>query len=81
MADNKHYKVYQILKDCTSDANRYKFALSCVKISKFKEAEKALLGSEIGKPHKNLDSVPNGCYGLFLLGVVTEKTQRCGEAK
>ena len=81
VADNKHYKVYHILKDCTSDANRYKFALSCVKISKFKEAEKALLGTELGKPHKNLDTVPNGCYGLYLLGIITEKTQRCGEAK
>ena len=81
MADNKHYKVYHILRDCTSDANRYKYALSCVKISKFKEAEKALLGAELGKANKNLDVVPNGSYGLFLLGVVTEKTQRCAEAK
>jgi len=51
--------------------------LSCTKISKFKEAEKALLGSEIGKPSKNFDLIPNGSYGLYLMGVVAEKSQRC----
>jgi len=66
------------LKDCTSEANRYKYALSCTKISKFKEAEKALVGSEIGKASKNLDLIPNGSYGLYLMGVVAEKSQRCG---
>lgn len=81
IAENKHYKVFHILKDCTSEANKYKYALSCTKISKFKEAEKALLGSELGRPHKNLDVIPNGSYGLYLMGVIAEKTQRCGEAK
>lgn len=70
MAENKHYKVAYILKDCTSEINRYKYAVSCVKISKFKEAEKALLGSEPGRQTKNLDAVPNGSYGLYLLGVI-----------
>lgn len=32
--------------------NKYKFALSCVKINKLKDAEKALLGSDIGKSYK-----------------------------
>jgi hypothetical protein len=45
MAENKHYKVFHILKDCSSEMNKYKYAVSCIKISKFKEAEKALLGS------------------------------------
>lgn len=81
MTENKHYKVFHILKDCTSDANRYKFAVSAIKISKFKEAEKALLGAEFGKTNKNYDSVPNGSYGLYLLGVITEKSHRYGEAK
>ncbi len=58
--------------------NRYKFAVSCVKISKFKEAEKMLFGGEIGKQNKNLDVIPNGSYGMYLMGVVAEKSQRCG---
>ena len=61
--------MFHILKDSKSEANRYKFAVSCNKIHKFKEAEKALLGYEPGKA-KNYDNVANGSYGLYLLGVV-----------
>lgn len=78
MAENKHYKVFHILKDCTSEMNKYKYAVSCIKISKFKEAEKALLGPELGKQNKNFDVIPNGSFGLYLLGVIAEKSQRCG---
>lgn len=81
MAENKHYKVFHILRECTSETNKYKFALSCVKINKLKDAEKALLGSELGKPNKNLNLIPNGSYGLYLMGVITEKQQRYTEAK
>lgn len=45
MAENKFYKVTAILKDSKTDANRYKFALSCMKTNKFKDGEKALLGA------------------------------------
>lgn len=37
MAENKFYKVTSILKDCKTDANRYKFAVSCMKTNKFKD--------------------------------------------
>lgn len=37
-----------------------------------------MLGSEFGKPNKNYDLIPNGSYGLYLLGVITEKRQRYG---
>ncbi len=37
------YKAYEILKDCTQNANRYKFAVTCIKLNKYSEAEKALL--------------------------------------
>ncbi len=71
MAENKHYKVYYILKDSKSDANRYKFALSCLKINKLKDAEKALVGPDPKNGVKNYDAIPNGSYGLYLLGVIT----------
>jgi anaphase-promoting complex subunit 3 len=70
MADNKHYKVFHILKDCKTEANRYKFALSCSKINKYKEAERALLGGSDQSKIKNYDCIANGSYGLYLLGVV-----------
>jgi anaphase-promoting complex subunit 3 len=35
MGEGKVHKVYEILKDCTSAANRYKFALACIKLNKF----------------------------------------------
>lgn len=70
MAENKHYKVFNILKDCNSEMNKYKYAVSCIKISKLKEAEKALLGPELGKQTKNLDVIPNGSFGLYLMGVI-----------
>lgn len=37
MAENKYYKVAAILKDSKTDANRYKFAVSCMKTNKFKD--------------------------------------------
>lgn len=81
MAENKHYKVFHILKDSKTESNRYKFALSCSKINKYKEAERALLGNiEQGKS-KNYDAVANGSYGLYLLGVVCEKQTRFNDAK
>lgn len=81
MAENKHYKVYHILKDTKTELNRYKFALSCSKINKYKDAEKALLGSNDQIKTKNYDSVANGSYGLYLLGVVCEKQTRYADAK
>lgn len=61
--------------------NRYKYAVSCIKISKFKQAEKALLGVQPGRQTKNLDAVPNGSFGLYLLGVIAEKNQKGVEAR
>jgi hypothetical protein len=70
MAENKHYKVYHILKDAKNEMNRYKFALSCSKINKYKDAERALLGSSDLVKTKSYDNIANGSYGLYLLGVV-----------
>lgn len=72
--------MFHILKDSKNETNRYKFAVSCIKINKYKEAEKALLGSETMKI-KNYDNVANGSYGLYLLGVVCEKQTRYADAK
>ena len=72
--------MFHILKESRSEANRYKFAVSCNKINRYKDAERALLGGEPGKI-KNYEGVANGSYGLYLLGVVCEKQTRYADAK
>ena len=35
VGEGKAYKAHEVLKDCVQNANRYKFALTCVKLNKF----------------------------------------------
>jgi len=44
IGEGKTYKAYEILKDCQSSKNRYKFALACIKLNRYNEAELALTG-------------------------------------
>jgi anaphase-promoting complex subunit 3 len=50
LGEGKAYKAYEVLKDCTQNANRYKFALTCIKLNKYQEAEKALLNKKQARP-------------------------------
>lgn len=50
IGEGKAYKAYEILKDCANPANRYKFALTCIKLNKLQEAEKALLNKRATRP-------------------------------
>ena len=51
LGEGKAHKAYEILRDCTSHSNRYKFAHTCLKLNKFAEAEKALLNqSSMSRP-------------------------------
>ena len=50
VGEGKAYKAYEVLKDCTQNANRYKFALTCIKLNKLQEAEKALLNRKQARP-------------------------------
>ena len=45
LGEGKAYKAYEVLKTCTSCANRYKLALTCIKLNKLVEAERALIGA------------------------------------
>ena len=90
LADMKAYKAFYILKDCKSEQNRYKFALTCLKLNKLKEAEKALSAPSLYENSNSKylininikpENVPNGSYGLYLLGLIYEKLQRTSEAK
>ena len=88
LAEMKAYKAYYILKDCKSEMNRYKFAIVCLKLNKLKEAEKALASPVNDTTNKfllnhtiKLENIPNGSYGLYLLGLISEKLQKINEAK
>ena len=84
MGEGKAYKAYEILKDCQSAKNRYKFALTCIKLQKYDEAETALTGALlpsrgniqlVGYQHLNLEenrNIPHGAPGYYLLGYVLE---------
>jgi len=45
LGEGKAYKAYEVLKSSIGAVNRYKFALTCIKLNKLVEAERALLGS------------------------------------
>ena len=55
LGEGKAFKAYEILKDCQSNANRYKFAITCLKMNKHVEAEKALLNKKNSKPLMQAD--------------------------
>ena len=85
MAENKQYKAYHILQQCKNEDNRYKLAMACLKLNKLKEAEKALMPSHfadfLSNKYSNqgayrMENVPNGSYGIYLLGLINEKPQK-----
>lgn len=87
LGEGKAYKAYEILKDCSQNANRYKFALICLKLNKFQEAERALLNRRQARPIQQQESqqsllsqVPNGAAGLYVLGQVYERQMKRREA-
>ncbi len=43
LGEGKAYKAYEVLKNCSSGPNRYKLALTCIKLNRLAEAEKVLL--------------------------------------
>ena len=87
IGEDKAYKAYEVLKDCQSAKNRYKFALTCIKLSRYNDAELALTGARLpqnsrnpsfvmSNNHLNLNEnrhIPNGASGYYLLGFVLEK--------
>jgi len=71
--ENKLYKAYHLLKDNISLGNRYKFALVCMKMQKYEEAEKALkLSDDL--------QVIGGAPGCYLLGMTLERLARQRDA-
>ena len=47
LGEDKAFKAYEILKESQSAKNRYKFAITCIKLNKFHDAEQALTGARL----------------------------------
>ncbi len=75
---------YLLLKGSSSLENRYLFAQSCIQLSKFTEAEQALLPYSNYRPTNVNDDiigkVPGGAAGLYLLGVISRRENRKSNA-
>ena len=84
MGQGKFHQAYQILKETKSPDCRYLFALICIKLNKFIDAEKSLLTGQFytkGLNNKEIEKViPNGASGYYLLGIILEKMSRKPEA-
>ncbi|XP_019102195.1 PREDICTED: cell division cycle protein 27 homolog A-like isoform X2 [Camelina sativa] len=65
LSNSQAYSAYYILKGSKTPQSRYLFAFSCFKLDLLGEAETALLPSE-----DNVDEVPGGAAGHYLLGLV-----------
>lgn len=87
LGEGKAFKAYEVLKNCESAKNRYKFALTCIKLARYHDAELALTGAKLeknmnkgssylmGNHHLDMNqnkSVPHGAPGYYLLGYVLE---------
>lgn len=85
LGEGKAYKAYEVLKGCSAGPNRYKLALTCIKLNRLSEAEKVLLDQNNIRPLSLMDpeqlkKVPNGAHGLYLLGHVRELQSKTNEA-
>lgn len=76
-------QTYLILQHSEWATNRYLFALSCLSLGKLNEVERALLSPMSAKAFKSqtvevkdLEAIPGGAAGLYLLGVVCRREQR-----
>lgn len=87
VGEGKAYKAYEVLKDCSQPQNRYKLALTCMKLNKMQEAERVLLNKKNFKQQQQFDintvlnQVPNGAAGIYLLGQICEKQAKKKDAK
>lgn len=77
-AEAKHNMVYQLLKNCTTPACRYLFALAAVKLNKTDQAE-AALQRDTGS-HSFGQGLAANPYSLYLIGEAYERSGKEVEA-
>lgn len=64
------FRCYSLLRGLSEEACRYLFAVCCVELGKITEAEGVLL------PNSELEAIPNGAAGVYLLGRVYQLSNR-----
>ena len=64
------FRCYALLRGLTGEECRYLFAVCCVELGKITEAEGVLL------PNNELEAIPNGAAGVYLLGRVYQLSNR-----
>lgn len=73
-------QVYHLLRHNESPENRYHFALVCLELGKYAEAQGSLLSSNIGHPNDlsaaDVAAIPGGAAGLYILGMVCRREHR-----
>jgi anaphase-promoting complex subunit 3 len=72
----KTKQTYQLLKDSSSPENRYLFALACISLRRYVEAERALLAGRSSYDARFASEIPGGAAGLYLLGKICRKDSR-----
>lgn len=79
---NKYKQVYHLLKEDKNNLNCYLFSIVCIKLNKLNEAENCLLSNIKNIKNindindKNIQLIPGGSNGLYLLGLICKKEQR-----
>lgn len=71
----KMKQTYLLLQFSEYHPNRYLFALTCISLGKFKEAEKSLLPT-LETDNFDPEDVPGGAAGLYLLGIICRRENR-----
>jgi tetratricopeptide (TPR) repeat protein len=69
----KHSIALELLKDCNSPKNLYLRAVAAIALFRYSEAELALQPGDGVNCDDDYKLVPNGAYGIYLLGVVKRR--------
>lgn len=72
---NKDAAAFEVLKGTISEKNRYLLAVTAIRLNRLSEAERALVPIYGIRSPKDYDTVPNGSYGIYLLGVIAKFVQ------
>lgn len=73
----KHTLAVEALKGCNSPKNLYLRAIAAIALFRYTEAELALQPPQGISSDEDYKDVPNGAYGIYLLGVIKRFVSSC----
>jgi hypothetical protein len=68
---SKPYRAYNILKNCVTPKARYKYALTCLKLNKYSEAERSLQAIRLKDSDPHYSILMPAVY--YTLATIAEK--------